>query len=224
MIRPITTRAIALGIACASAAWMATAAAQASPDMTFFVTSAGSGKGADFGGLAGADRHCQALAEAAGARGHTWRAYLSATAQDGQPAVNARERIGNGPWVNAKGVTVARDAAELHGSNHLDKSTALTEKGETLPGRGDPVNKHDVLTGSRPDGTAFPAGDDTTCGNWTKSGAEGAAWVGHLDRKGLTDDDVARSWNSSHLTRGGCSDAALRSTGGAGFLYCFAAR
>jgi hypothetical protein len=192
--------------------------------MTFFVTSTGSGKGADFGGLAGADRHCQQLATAAGAGGHTWRAYVSTTAQDGQPAVNARDRIGSGPWVNAKGVTVARDVAELHGDNNLDKQTALTEKGEGVPGRGDPVNKHDVLTGSRPDGTAFPAGEDTTCGNWTRGGAEGAAWVGHLDRMGIGTDAPAMSWNSSHLTRGGCSDAALKSTGGAGLLYCFAAR
>jgi hypothetical protein len=202
------------------------AAAQApSADMTFFVTSTGSGKGADFGGLAGADRHCQDLAAAAGAGRHTWRAYLSATAHDGQPAVNARDRIGKGPWVNAKGVTIARDVAQLHGDNNLNKQTALTEKGEMVPGRGDPVNKHDILTGSRPDGTAFPPGEDTTCGNWTRSGSEGAAWLGHLDRMGTGSDPVAaQSWNSSHLTRGGCSDAALKSTGGAGLLYCFAER
>ena len=185
--------------------------------MTFFVTSAGSGKGADFGGLVGADRHCQALATAAGAGNRTWRAYLSA---QGSPAVNARDRIGKGPWQNAKGVVVAKNVAELHGTNNLNKQTALTEKGEIVNGRGDTPNKHDILTGSQPDGTAIAGSDDRTCGNWTKSG-EGAAMLGHHDRMGLNEEPPAKSWNSSHPSRG-CSDDALRSTGGAGLIYCFA--
>jgi len=184
---------------------------------TFFVTSAGSGKGADFGGLTGADRHCQALATAAGAGNRTWRAYLSA---QGSPAVNARDRIGAGPWQNAKGVVVAKNVAELHGTNNLTKQTALNEKGGVVNGRGDSPNQHDILTGSQPDGTAFAGGDDRTCGNWTKSG-EGAAMVGHHDRMGLNEEPHAKSWNSSHPSRG-CSDDALRSTGGAGLIYCFA--
>jgi hypothetical protein len=187
--------------------------------MSFFVTSANPGSGADFGGLAGADRHCQALATAAGAGGKTWRAYLSAT---GPAPVHARDRIGRGPWSNAKGTVVAGSVDELHGTNQLTKQTALTEKGEVVSGRGDPVNNHDVLTGSTPDGRATMGGSaDTTCGNWTKSG-DGAALVGHHDRIGLNDDPPARSWNSSHATRG-CGLPALRSTGGGGLLYCFAA-
>ena len=197
------------------------AIAQAS-EMTFFVTSTGSGKGADFGGLAGADRHCQALATAAGAGHREWRAYLSASASGASPAVDARSRIGNGPWRNAKGVVIARSVDELHTNNTLDKTTALSEKGEPIRGRGDSPNQHDILTGSRPDGTAFPDAQDRTCGNWTSSG-EGSAFVGHHDRVGLADTAEARSWNSSHASRG-CSDDALRSTGGAGLIYCFAAR
>ena len=191
-----------------------------SSSMTFFVTSTGSGKGADFGGLAGADKHCQALATAAGAGSQTWRAYLSASAAQGSPAVSARDRIGSGPWQNAKGVVVARDLSELHGNNNLNKQTALTEKGDIVNGRGDTPNKHDILTGSKPDGTAFTGPDDTTCGNWTKSG-EGVAIVGHHDRTGLDTSPPALSWNSSHPSRG-CSDEGLKSTGGAGLLYCFA--
>jgi hypothetical protein len=199
------------------------AGAQAQPaSMTFFVTSVGSGKGADYGGLAGADKHCQSLAAAAGAGSHTWHAYLSTSAASGSPAVNARDRIGSGPWQNAKGVVIARNVAELHGSNNLTKQTALSEKGEVVNGRGDTPNKHDILTGSQADGTAFPGSDDQTCGNWTKSG-DGAAQLGHHDRQGLKDDEPSRSWNSSHISRG-CSDDALRSTGGAGLLYCFAAK
>src|SRR4249920_558196 len=147
--------------------------------MTFFLTSAGSGKGADFGGLAGADKLCQGLATAVGAGNRTWRAYLST---QGAQAVNARDRIGAGPWQNAKGVVVAKNVAELHGANNLSKQTALTEKGEMVNGRGDTPNMHDILTGSQPDGTAFAAGDDKTCGNWSKSGADGSAIVGHSDR------------------------------------------
>lgn len=191
-------------------------------NMTFFVTSVGSGKGADLGGLEGADRHCQSLAQAAGAGQRTWRAYLSTQAMGGAQAINAKDRIGRGPWQNAKGVVIAKDVAELHGTNNLTKQTALTEKGEPVKGRGDTPNQHDILTGSQPDGTAFAAGEDRTCGNWTRSGAEGAAMLGHHDRTGPDESPPAKSWNASHLSRGGCSQDALRSTGGAGLLYCFA--
>jgi hypothetical protein len=197
-----------------------------SADMTFFVTSSGLGKGADLGGLEGADRHCAELARAAGAGSHTWRAYLSTQAIDGATAVNARDRIGRGPWRNARGVVVAKDLGELHGSNNLTKQTALTEKGEVVNGRGDTPNRHDALTGSQRDGHAFPAGEDRTCRNWTSS-TRGAAMVGHIDRQGLADDEANRSWNSSHPSRGpdgGCSQADLRSTGGDGLFYCFAAQ
>lgn len=190
-------------------------------EMTFFITSTGPGKGGDLGGLDGADKHCQALAQAAGAGAKTWRAYLST---QGANAVNARDRIGKGPWQNAKGVVIAKDVAELHGDNNLTKQTALNEKGEVVSGRGDQPNRHDILTGSQPDGTAFSGTDDRTCGNWTKSG-EGAAMVGHHDRMGLNEEPPAKSWNSSHPSRGpggGCAQADLRSTGGDGLLYCFA--
>lgn len=190
-------------------------------NMSFFVTSAGPGKGADLGGLAGADRHCQQLASAVGAGAKTWHAYLST---QGAGAVNARDRIGKGPWVNAKGVTVAKDVAELHGTNSLTKQTALSEKGEVTNGRGDTPNKHDILTGSQADGTAFPEGQDRTCNNWTSS-TQGAAMVGHADRTGLSEEPPQKSWNSSHPSRGaqgGCSQSDLVSTGGAGLLYCFA--
>jgi hypothetical protein len=190
-------------------------------NMKFFVTSAGPGKGADLGGLAGADRHCQQLAASVNAGGKTWHAYLST---QGNGAVNARDRIGKGPWVNAKGVTIAKDVAELHGTNNLTKQTVLNEKGEVNNGRGDTPNRHDILTGSQPDGTAFAASEDRTCKNYTSS-TQGAVMVGHSDRQGLRDDDASRSWNSSHPSRGpdgGCSLADLRSTGGDGLLYCFA--
>jgi hypothetical protein len=192
-------------------------------EMTFFITSAGSGKGGDLGGLAGADQICELRAQSAGAGGKNWRAYLST---QGAGAVNARDRIGRGPWQNAKGVVIAKDPAELHGQNNITKQTALSEKGDMVNGRGDTPNVHDILTGSQPDGTAFAAGDDRTCGNWTKSG-QGAAMVGHHDRQGLRDDDASKSWNSSHASRGpdgGCSQNDLRSTGGAGLFYCFAAK
>src|SRR6516164_7672867 len=194
-------------------------------NMTFFVTSAGSGKGADLSGLAGSDRICQQLAQAVGAGTHTWHAYLSTQAADGQPAVNARDRIGQGPWQHVKGVVIAKDVGELHGDNNITKQTALTEKGDVVNGRGDTPNRHDALTGSQPDGTAFPAGDDKTCHNWTSS-TQGAAMLGHIDRQGLRDDAASHSWNSSHLSRGpegGCSQNDLRSTGGDGLFYCFAA-
>lgn len=189
--------------------------------MTFFVSSSNPGKGADLGGLAGADRHCQALATAAGAGSHTWHAYLS-SATAATPAVNARDCIGTGPWKNAKGVLIANNVDELHGNNKIDKQTALTEKGELVNGRGDTPNMHDILTGSQSDGRAFAGDADMTCGNWTSSG-DGAAMLGHHDRIGLRDDDASRSWNASHVSRG-CGLDALRSTGGAGLLYCFAVR
>ena len=188
--------------------------------MTFFVTSVGSGKGADLGGLAGADKHCQSLATAAGAGKHAWHAYLSASAADGKPAVNARDRIGKGPWHNAQGRLIARNIAELHGVNNINTIGVVTEKGAPVNGMGDTPNTHDILTGSQPDGTAFAGSDDRTCGNWTKSG-EGSAMLGHFDRLGLGEDEPWRSWNSTHPSRG-CSQDALKSSGGAGLLYCFA--
>jgi hypothetical protein len=212
--------ALRAALAFAAVAGIVPASAQMSPEMSFFVTSAGSGKGADFGGLAGADKHCQTLAAAAGAGAKTWHAYLSASAAGGAAGVNAKDRIGKGPWKNAKGVVVAKDVAELHGTNNLTKQTALTEKGTVVNGRGDTPNEHDILTGSQPDGTAFAGSDDKTCGNWTKSG-EGSAVVGHSDRTGLDTSPPALSWNSSHPSRG-CSADGLKSTGGAGYLYCFA--
>ena len=206
-------------LAATAAALAASGLAQAQPaTMTFFVTSAGSGKGADLGGLDGADTICQALAQAAGAGGKTWRAYLST---QGASGVNARDRIGKGPWTNAKGVVVAKDVADLHGpSNNLNKQTALNEKGAVVNGRGDTPNMHDILTGSQPDGTAIVGAVDTTCGNWTKSG-DGAAMVGHHDRTGLDESAPAKSWNSSHQSRG-CSLDALKATGGDARIYCFA--
>ena len=207
------------GVAAAAFAVAGLAAAQ-SPDMTFFVTSTGSGKGADLGGLAGADKLCQTLAATVGAGGKTWRAYLST---QGAGAVNAKDRIGDGPWQNAKGVVVAKSNADLHGaSNNLNKQTAITEKGEVVNGRGDTPNRHDILTGTQPDGTAFTVAEDKTCGNWTKSG-DGNAVVGHHDRTGLDTTPPALSWNSSHPSAG-CSDEALIKTGGAGRLYCFATK
>jgi hypothetical protein len=196
------------------------ALAQSAANMSFFVTSVGSGKGADLGGLAGADRHCQSLAQAAGAGARTWRAYLSADAAGGGPAVHAKDRIGAGPWQNVKGVVIAKSVADLHGdANNLTKQTAISEKGEPINGRGDTPNMHDILTGSNPDGT-LAAGQ--TCANWTSSAA-GNAIVGHHDRVGLRDDAPSKSWNSSHPSRS-CSQDDLKATGGNGFFYCFAAQ
>jgi hypothetical protein len=195
-------------------------AQNAAQSMRFFVTSVGSGKGGDLGGLAGADAHCQSLAAAVGAGARNWHAYLSTQATGGVPAVNARDRIGGGPWYNAKSTLIARDLGELHGMNMLTKQTALTEKAAVVNGRGDTPNMHDMLTGSQPDGKAFPAGKDMTCKNWTSS-TEGTAMLGHSDRTGLTDDPPAHSWNSSHPSRD-CSQDGLKSTGGAGLFYCFA--
>jgi hypothetical protein len=191
-------------------------------DMSFFVTSSGPGKGADLGGLEGADAHCATLAKAAGATKTNWKAYLSTTAPQGEAGVNARDRIGTGPWQNAKGAVIAKDVNELHSDAvNLTKETALTEKGETVMGRGDATNMHDMLTGSDPMGMYSTAGGDTTCKNWTSS-AEGSAIVGHHDRIGLKDTRHMKAWNSSHGSAG-CSQQALVKTGVAGLFYCFAA-
>ena len=187
----------------------------------FFITSTGSGDGANLGGLAGADRICQARAEAVGAGSRRWRAYLSASARPGSPAVNARDRIGSGPWYNAKGVPVAMSVADLHSAdNHINKQDALTETGALVNGRGDTPNTHDILTGSQADGTAFAGEADRTCANWTSNG-EGSAQVGHHDRQGGGPDPT--SWNSAHPSRG-CSQANLQASGGNGLFYCFASR
>jgi hypothetical protein len=195
------------------------------PNMTFFVTGNGPGKGADLGGIEGADRYCQTLAQRHGAGGKTWHAYLSTQAADGKPAINARDRIGNGPWQNFKGQVVATSVDDLHSdSNKLGFDNSLSERGQLIPGVGFAPNRHDVLTGSQPDGKAFAAGEDRTCRNWTSS-TQGSAMVGHIDRKGLRDDVPSRSWNSSHPSRGpegGCSQSDLRGTGGDGLFYCFA--
>ena len=187
--------------------------------LSFFITSAGSGNGANLGGLAGADKHCQTLAAAVGqGTGKTWRAYLSADAAGGQPAVNAKDRVGRGPWYNAKGVRVAENVADLHSDkNMLSKENSLTEKGAVVNGRGDKPNTHDILTGSNMDGTLQA---NSTCSNWT-SAAEGAATVGHHDRQGGGTNPT--SWNAAHASKG-CSQDALVGTGGAGLFYCFAAR
>ena len=191
-------------------------------NMSFFVTSVGGGKGADLGGLSGADKHCQTLAASAGAGSKTWHAYLST---QGAGAVNARDRIGKGSWTNAKGVVVATSVDDLHSANNkLSKPNNLSEKGDVINGRGDTPNRHDILTGSTPDGKAFPDDKDMTCKNYTSS-TQGSVMLGHNDRQGLRDDDVSKSWNSSHPSRGaegGCSQADLKSTGGDGLLYCFA--
>ncbi|WP_439610670.1 hypothetical protein [Reyranella sp.] len=192
------------------------------PNMTFFITSVGGPQGANFGGLEGADRHCQTLAAKAGAGGKTWRAYLSTQAVGGATAVNARDRIGKGPWVNATGVQIAASVEDLHSDNNkLTAATSVAETGRLIPSRLYTVNQHDILTGTQADGTAFPPDKDMTCGNWTKNG-EGSAMVGHTDRLGLRDDAPSKSWNTSHPSRG-CDLPALVATGGAGLLYCFAA-
>lgn len=212
-----------LGSAVVSAILLATAAAAQEPaaDMSFFITSEGSGDGANLGGLEGADAHCAALAADAGSARKEWRAYLSTRAVDGEEAVNARERIGAGPWHNAKGVKVADSVAHLHSENNrLNKDNSLTEHGETVNGRGDEPNMHDILTGSRKDGTAFGDEADHSCGNWTSNGSEGSAEVGHHDRTGGGHDPT--SWNSAHGSRG-CSQENLEATGGYGLYYCFAA-
>jgi len=215
----MTAAAVALVSACA--------VMPGSGSMSFFITSTGGGKGADLGGLAGADALCQKLATAAGAGAKTWSAYLSVPGafpsanNPGTPSVNARDRIGAGPWFNAKGELIARDVAHLHNGNNISQATALDEKGNKVNGRADKPNEHDILTGSRADGTAFAPQTDTTCGAWTKSG-EGSAIVGHHDRTGPLPENWAKSWNFSHQSAG-CSQEALVRTGGSGRLYCFAA-
>jgi hypothetical protein len=190
-------------------------------EMSFFVTSRNPGKGGDLGGLAGADAYCAKLAKDAGATKTNWHAYLSATAPQGDEGVNARDRIGKGPWQNAKGVVVAKSVDDLHSANNnLNKDTAVTEKGETVKGRGDDINTHDMLTGSDPEGMYSTAGGDTTCKNWTSSG-DGSAILGHHDRQGLKDSRHMHSWNSAHGSIG-CDMASLKKTGGAGLFYCFA--
>ena len=199
------------------------AKAAAKGPMSFFVTSTGKGNGADLGGLEGADAHCSTLAKAAGSKQTNWKAYLSTSLPGGDAGVNARERVGKGPWYNAKGVMVARNVGELHsGKANVSKQTALDEKGNPIKGRGDTPNEHDILTGSDPMGLYSTAGGDTTCGNWTKSG-DGSAIVGHHDLQGLKDTRHMKSWNSSHGSRG-CSQDQLKASGGAGLFYCFAAK
>jgi hypothetical protein len=194
-----------------------------SPNMSFFVTSKGPGKGADLGGLAGADAHCQQLAQSVGAGGKTWHAYLSSNTNAANPGatINARDRIGNGPWQNFKGVTIATSVDDLHSDNNkITQETGLTERGQKVPGVGFVFNMHDIMTGSQPDGRAFPGNTNLTCNNYSSS-EFGKVEVGHVDRTGLADTRQAHSWNSSHQSRD-CSQEGLISTGGNGLLYCFA--
>ena len=213
------TLTVLLGIGAGIAA-VRNAAAQATPKTSFFITSTGTGNGANLGGVAGADKHCQTLAAAAGAGGRTWRAYLSTTGDGKQPAVNARDRIGKGPWHNAKGMLAAESVADLHSDkNKLSKEVSLSEKGEMINGRGDNPNRHDILTGSQADGSALTGeAATTTCGNWTSSG-DGSAQVGHHDRQGGGASPT--SWNAAHMSKG-CSQANLQATGGDALFYCFA--
>jgi hypothetical protein len=218
----LAVAALATAIIAVNGAAMAQQQPPQFPNMSFFITSTGGPKGADFGGIEGADQHCQALATKAGAGAKTWRAYLSQQAMGGKSAINARDRIGRGPWVNTAGVQVAANVDDLHsGNNKINEETGLAETGRRIPSRLYVVNQHDILTGSTEDGRAPAADKDMTCGNWTKNG-EGAAMVGHHDRMGLRDDAPSKSWNSSHPSRG-CSLDALKSSGGAGLVYCFAA-
>jgi hypothetical protein len=215
----LTVAAALLGAACFEA--QAQQPPPQSPNMTFFVTGAGPGKGADVGGLDGADRHCQELAQRAGAGAKTWRAYLSTQEADGKPAVNARDRIGHGPWQNFKNEVVAQSVDDLHSDNNkINTNTGLTERGQRIPGVGFILNAHDMMTGSQPDGRAFPGNMNMTCNNYSSSNF-GKVEVGHVDRTGLADTAQAHSWNSSHQSRD-CSQEGLISTGGNGLLYCFA--
>ncbi len=218
---PATLLAIVALVACGSETPAPTPApAVEDTSMSFFITSMGPGNGADLGGLDGADQYCQMLATSAGAGSRTWRAYLSTQASGDQPAGNARDRIGQGPWYNAQGVLVAADLVNLHGeNNNLTKQTQLSEKGEVINGRGDDPNRHDILTGSQLDGTAFADDADHTCQDWTSSGETGSAQVGHHDRDGGGDNPT--SWNSAHSSRG-CGQENLQDTGGDGLFYCFA--
>lgn len=214
----LATAVLAVAGACVTAH-----AQQADKKMSFFATSANPGKGADLGGLVGADKYCQSLAAAAGAGKRTWHAYLSTTANGGGKVVNASDRIGKGPWYNAKGELIAKNVADLHSSPNLTKQTILTEKGTVVNGRGDTPNMHDILTGSDSQGKAYTGAKDTTCSNWTSSADGGSAQVGHSDRQGLREDVAAKSWNATHPSRG-CSMPQLRASGGAGMFYCFAAK
>ena len=231
-MKSFTIPAVACGLALAASSALAQQPAAPaaptqpqSPDMTFFVTGNGLGKGADLGGVEGADAYCQRLATGAGAGAKTWRAYLSTQPAEGKPAINARDRIGAGPWRNFKGVVIATSVDDLHGAgNKLGIEVSLTERGQKLPGVGFTPVVQDILTGSTMEGRAFPAGEDRTCGNWTSS-TKGSAMLGHSDRTGLSDTVEARSWNAAHGSRGadgGCSQNDLRSTGGAGLFYWFA--
>ncbi|MDA1323634.1 MAG: hypothetical protein O3C34_02710 [Proteobacteria bacterium] len=221
------TRPIILAAMAASLAWSNAAYAQQPPpqfpDMTFFITSKSGPDGANFGGIQGADNHCKALATRAGAGNKTWRAYLSTQAAGGKPAINARDRIGRGPWLNSAGVQVAANVDELHSAaSKINVEIGRSENGRRIPGRQFVVNQHDILTGSTADGRAFPPGKDMTCGNWTKS-ADGTAQIGHHDRMSGRPGPAGKTWNSAHITRG-CSAEKLKSSGGAGLLYCFAAQ
>jgi hypothetical protein len=216
----MSVSAAVLALATSGTAWAQQPPPQ-SPNMTFFLTSSGPGKGADLGGLAGADARCQTLGAAAGASSKTWHAYLSTSEAANAPAVNARDRIGNGPWQNFKGEVIAQNVEDLHSArNKINGQTALTERGTMVPVGGFTPNYHDILTGSTPDGRAFPANINMTCNNWTSSTA-GKAMLGHVDRRGLTDTEQARSWNSTHQSRD-CSQEGLIATGGNGLFYCFA--
>ena len=221
--RSTTLKAVAAAAAVGAVAVLAACGSMSSgkSGMSFFVTSAGPGKGADLGGLVGADKQCQALATAAGVGNRTWHAYLSQQPTPNVPGLNARDRIGKGPWTNAKGAVIATDVDQLHTANNINKQTALTERGDIVNGRGDTPNMHDMLTGSQPDGGVIAGNVNTTCGNWTQSG-EGSAMLGHHDRSGLGEGEPPKSWNSAHMSRG-CSADALKATGGAGLFYCFAA-
>jgi hypothetical protein len=224
MSMSITTRVWGLASIAALGLCASLPAQAQNADMSFFVTSVGIGKGADLGGLAGADAHCQTLAASAGAGAKTWHAYLST---QGAGAVNARDRIGTGPWMNSKGEVIAKSVDDLHSAaNKLTKQTALTEKGEIVKGRGDTPNMHDVLTGSNEEGRTIAGDADMTCKNWTSS-TTGSAMLGHIDRTGLDDTPPSHSWNTAHPSRGpggGCTQDDLKSTGGAGLLYCFAVK
>jgi hypothetical protein len=199
--------------------WSGIAQAQQS-SMSFFITSEGPGKGGDLGGLAGADAHCQKLAAAVGAGGKTWRAYLSTNSTPAQPGINARDRIGSGPWVNAKGVEIAKNIEDLHANSQINKANGLSEKGEPTKVRGDAVNQHDMLTGSTLEGRAFPPNLNLTCNNWTSSNF-GSAMLGHSDREGIADTVYQHSPISSHMSRD-CTAPGLVATGGNGLFYCFA--
>lgn len=214
MFRTLSSLALVLAV---TAAFAGSAQAQ-DARMNFFLTSVGPGNGADLGGLDGADAWCEHLAFAVGQGDKTWRAYLGQQAMGGQPAIDARDRIGSGPWYNYEGVVIAQNLDELHGENNLVKETQLSEQGNIINGRGDTPNRHDVLTGAQMDGMLAPAGEDTTCNNWTSSGS-GSALVGHFDRNGGGANPT--SWNSAHATQG-CSQEDLRGTGGDGLFYCFA--